>query len=93
MKNQFINSILCNIVTGSDGFMYPSVAVGNHTVTVRGTLNGQPSQLTLPVEIFPQLTVTVTVTASGTVITVIIDANMNAMFQCQLDSDDFVPCT
>ena len=73
--------------------MFTSVAVGNHTVTVRGTLNGQPSQLTLPVEIVPQLTVTVTVTASGTIITVIIDSNMDATFECQLDSDEFIPCT
>ena len=75
--------------------MYPSVAVGNHSVTVRGTSqDGQSTnEVTLsPLEIMLNLVVRTSVSATGTVITVIIDANQDATFECQLDDAKFIPC-
>ena len=79
--------------TGADGFEYTSVSPGTHFVTVRGTLNSQSSDITLgPLTSLPELSFTTSVTVSGTVITLIIDANQGATFECQLDDQDFVPC-
>ena len=72
--------------------MYTPVAVGNHIIIVRGTLDGQSSDLMLSLELLPGFTVTAELSASGTVITVIIEATVDATFQCQLDNSSFVPC-
>ena len=72
--------------------MYPSVPIGNRSIIVRGMRGGASNDLSLSVEVFPELTVTTTVTASGTVITAIIEANLDATFECQLDDLGFVPC-
>ena len=73
--------------------MYTPVAVGSHNIIVRGTQNGQSSDLMLSLELLPGFTVTAELSASGTVITVIIEATVDATFQCQLDNSSFVPCT
>ena len=72
--------------------MYTPVAVGSHNIIVRGTLDGQSSDLMLSLELLPGFTVTAELSASGTVITVIIEATVDATFQCQLDNSSFVPC-
>ena len=73
--------------------MYTPVAVGNHNIIVRGTQNDQSSDLMLSFELLPGLTVTAELSGSRTVITVIIEATVDATFQCQLDNSSFVPCT
>lgn len=80
-------------VIGTDGFEYSPVAPGTHFVTVRGALNGQSGEATLgPLTSVPRLTLATTVALSGTTITLTIEANQNATFECQLDDQDFVPC-
>ena len=70
--------------------MYASVAVGNHSITVRGTSqDGQTNEVIITLEISPE---SIAVTVSGTVITVIIESNLDATFECQLDDLNFVPC-
>ena len=82
------------VVTGADGFMYPSVAVGTHSITVRGTAqDGQSNDVTLTgLRITSNLNVNALVSTLGTIITIIIEANKDATFECQLDNEDFVPC-
>ena len=80
-------------VIGADGFQCTSVAAGTHFVTVRGPLNGLSGETTLgPLTSVPELSFTTSITISGTVVTIIIDANQDATFECQLDNQDFVPC-
>ena len=74
--------------------MFSSVDVGSHNITVRGTSpDGQTvektlSSLMIAEEFIPMLTAT----ALGTIITVTIDANQAATFECKLDDSSFVPC-
>ena len=79
---------------GFDGFVYISVPIGDRSITVRGTsVDNQTSTVTVsPVRVSADLTVTATVSRDGTVITVIIDANQDATFECQLDNTSFIPC-
>ena len=78
---------------GADGFEFTSVLPGSHFVTVRGTSGGQSLDATLgPLTSVPELTVSLTVSVSGTVVTATIEANQAATFECQLDNDAFVPC-
>ena len=85
-------SCVCTI--GFDGFTYTSVPFGNRNVTVRGTAqDGTSNQVILsPLMVVPPLTVTATLSASGTRITVTIEANQDATFECQLDDQDFISC-
>ena len=80
-------------VTGSDGFVYSSVPVGDHTIIVRGTAqDGQTSELTISLSVSSQFMITAVASVLGSTITVIIDANQDATFECQLDASSFVPC-
>ena len=94
----YTNIKLCShepfFVTGADGFMYQSVAIGTHSVTVRGTAqDGQSNEVTLSgLNVTPNLNLTVLLTRLGTTITVIIEANKDATFECQLDNLDFEAC-
>ena len=82
-----------SFVLGSDGFEFTSVLPGTHFVTVRGTASGQSLNATLgPLTSVPELTVGLTVSVSGTVVTATIEANQAATFECQLDDGPFVPC-
>ena len=88
----YTNSI-CYVYVGYDGFQFTSVAAGTHFVTIRGTSNGQSDEATLgPLTSISELSFSVFVTVSGTIITVFIAANQAATFECQLDNQDFVPC-
>ena len=81
------------LCAGSNGFQFTSVSPGTHFVTITGTLNGLSGSETLgPLTSIPELTVESSISISGTVITVIIEANQAATFECQLDDQDFVPC-
>ena len=85
--------MLKHLLIGADGFVYDSVSPGTHNVTVRGTLNGQSVDAFLgPLTSVPELSFTTAVTVSGTVVTLIIEANQAATFECQLDDQEFVPC-
>ena len=80
-------------VTGSDGFVYTSVAVGDHTITVTGTAqDGQTGELNLSLTVSSPFMITAIATILGTTITVTIDANQDATFECQLDDSSFVSC-
>ena len=80
-------------VIGNDGFEFTSVAAGTHFVTVRGALNGLSGETTLgPLASVPELLLSTSISVSGTVITIIIDANQAANFECQLDNQAFEPC-
>ena len=74
--------------------MYTSVAIGTHSITVRGTAqDGQSNEMTLSgLNVTSNLVVNATVSALGTAITLIIEANEDATFECQLDNQTFVPC-
>jgi len=81
-------------ITGSDGFMYSSVAPTAHNVTVVGTSQGSEvfrQTFSFP----PPLTIMASATATGTVITIIIETNEdveNLRIECQLDDEEFVEC-
>ena len=74
--------------------MYPSVAPGEHNITVRGTTqDGQVEELRLgPLLVSSSFMITAAASPLGSTITVIIDANQDATFECQLDNEAFVPC-
>lgn len=74
--------------------MYPSVAPGNHNITVTGTTqDGQVEEVRLgPLQVSSSFMITSVASALGTVITVSIDAPQNATFERQLDNEAFVPC-
>ena len=86
--------LLTCFVTGFDGFVFSSVAVGSHNITVRGTSSdGQTVEKTLnSVMIAEEFILTTTASALGTIITVTMDANQAAAFECKLDDSNFVPC-
>lgn len=80
-------------VIGANGFEFTSVAAGTHFVTVRGTLNSLTGDSTLgPLTSIPELSFQTIISVLGTVVTITIDANQAATFECQLDSQAFVPC-
>ena len=87
-------SLCISTATGADGFVYTSVAVGDHNITVRGTTqDGQVGELNLgPLTISSSFMITAVASSLGTTITVIIDATEDATFECQLDDSNFVPC-
>ena len=85
--------ILCTFVSGFDGFVYPSVAFGNHSITVKGTSqDNEISEVILGPLLISPFMVTAACSELGTIITVIIDANQEAVFECQLDDSSFVSC-
>lgn len=71
-----IDSVLMYLLC--HGFVYSFVPAVNHTVTVRGTSE--------------EFIVTTAASALGTVITVTIDVNQAATFECKLDDSTFIPC-
>ena len=75
--------------------MYPSVTFGAHNVTITGTSQDDvvlEQVLNLPAP--PALTVSARASVAGTIITVIIESNVDIdtlTFECRLDVA-FVPC-
>lgn len=74
--------------------MYRSVAIGDHSITVRGTgRDNQSSEINLQITVRSIFTVNATYSVLGTVITVNnIISNQNATFECQLDDQNFTEC-
>ena len=86
----YFTILLC---VGTNGFQFTSDFPCTHFVTINGTLNGlSSSEMHGPLTSIPELTVESSINISGTVITVIIEANQAATFDCQFDDQDVVPC-
>ena len=80
----------CSVsAAGSNGFTFTGVPVGEHNVTVRTVPNGAPLILG-PLRIF---NVSAQWVSRGTFLTLAtLTSSESATFQCQLDSQGFVPC-
>ena len=73
--------------------MYTSVPVGTHTVTVMGDLDDSSGMAELAgLNVSLPLVVNVDVDQNITTIALMITANQEATFECQVDDGEFLPC-
>ena len=82
----------CPCISGVSGHMFNNVPSGEHSVTVRCTSADGLMNASSTVSGLQFLSVQLTLEPSGTSITVVPQANIEATHRCRLDDGPFVDC-